>query len=83
MWFISAYMHIKQWDTIIHPCHNFNKGLANPPLITIPWQNKNKFDINYNTTNTDATRIFIQVNQAMMIYMPSLKFAWIICTIFN
>ena len=28
----SHYSHIRQWDVITHPCHNFNGGLTKPPL---------------------------------------------------
>ena len=30
-WVIN-YTHVKQWNGIIHPCHNFNGGLVKPPL---------------------------------------------------
>ena len=29
---ISKYVHVKQYDTISHPCSNFNGGLIKPPL---------------------------------------------------
>ena len=29
---ISNYIHIKQWDVIIHPCPNFDNDLTKPPL---------------------------------------------------